>query len=71
VGIDHGDAYRDWVEDSFTVTGALRDGKWRESVALGSEPFVMMTKKTRGTKAKVREAVGQDGLSILRESPAH
>jgi putative transposase len=48
----------------------LRDGKWSESIAVGSESFVMMTKEKLGIKAKGREVVGEDGSYALRESPA-
>jgi len=47
----------------------LRDGKWSESIAVGSELFVMMTKEKLGIKAKEREVVGQDGSHVLREYP--
>jgi putative transposase len=45
-------------------------GKWSESIAMGSESFVMMTKEKLGIKAKGREVVGEDGSYALRESPA-
>jgi len=63
-------AYRGWVEDALRVDGQLRDGKWSESIAVGSESFVMMTKEKLGIKAKGREVVAEDGSYVLRESRA-
>jgi putative transposase len=33
-------AYRGWVEESLREVSCFRDGKWTESVAVGSEEFV-------------------------------
>jgi len=38
-------AYRGWVEDALRVDVQCRDGKWSESIAVGSESFVMLTKE--------------------------
>ena len=67
---DLADAYRRWIEEAIGAEGQLRDGKWSESIAVGSESFVMMTKEKLGIKAKGREVVGEDGSYVLRESPA-
>jgi len=48
----------------------LRDGKWSESIAVGSESFVMTTKEKLGIRAKARKVIGEDGSYVLRESPA-
>jgi putative transposase len=48
----------------------LRDGKWTESVAVGSEAFVTATKETLGDKGEGRAVIGGDGSYELRESPA-
>ena len=48
----------------------MRDGKWSESIAVGNESFVTMTKEKLGFKAKGREVVGGDGGYVLREPPA-
>jgi putative transposase len=47
----------------------LPDGKWSESIAVGTESFVIMTKEKLGIKAKGREVAGEDGSYVLRESP--
>ena len=67
---DLADAYRVWVEDSLRAGGQLRNGKWSESIAVGSELFVTMTKEKLGFKAKGREVTGEDGGYVLREPPA-
>lgn len=41
-----------------------------QSIAVGSESFVMMTREKLGIKAKGREVLGGDGSYVLRESPA-
>ena len=67
---DLADAHRFWVEDALCTGGQVRDGKWSESIAVGSESFVMMTKEKLGIKAKGREVVGEEGSYVLREPPA-
>ena len=47
----------------------FRDGKWTESVAVGSEEFVTATKEALGFRAKGREVVGGNGRFELKESP--
>ena len=67
---DLAEAYRGWIEEGIGAEGQLRNGKWSESIAVGSESFVMMTKEKLGIKAKGREVVGGDGSYELREAPA-
>jgi len=66
---DLADAYRGWVEDALSADGQLRDGKWSESIAVGRESFVTMTREKLGSKGKGREVVGGDGSYVLQESP--
>jgi putative transposase len=63
-------AYREWVDESLSAGDHYRDGKWTESVAVGSEAFVASTKERLGVKVKGREVIGDDGSYALRESPA-
>ena len=62
-------AYRGWVEESVQGASCFRDGKWTESVAVGSEEFVTATKEELGFRAKGREVVGGNGRFELKESP--
>jgi len=61
-------AYRGWIEESLKVGSYFRDGKWTESVAVGSEGFVMATKERLGFKARAREVIGGEGSYELKES---
>ncbi len=54
---DLADAYRGWVEGYLREMSHFRDGKWTESVAVGSEAFVTATKEKLGLKAKGRQVV--------------
>jgi len=47
-----------------------REGKWTESIAVGSEAFVVATQAQLGIKGRSREVIGSDGSYELRESPA-
>ena len=67
---DLAEAYRGWVEESVQEVSHFRDGKCTDSVAVGSEAFVMATKEKLGFKAKGREVIGGDGSYELGESPA-
>lgn len=68
--VDLAAAYRGWVEESLCKGKHLRDGKWTESVAVGSEAFVTATKITLGDKGEGRTVIAGDGSYELRESPA-
>ena len=63
-------AYKDWVEEALGSGGQLRNGKWSESIAVGSESFVTITKEKLGFRAKGRGVVGGDGGYVLRAPPA-
>jgi putative transposase len=67
---DFAAAYRGWIEESLGGGNSLRDGKWTESVAVGSEAFVTATKEALGDKGEGRAVIGCDGSHELRESPA-
>lgn len=64
------DAYRGWIEEALGAGGRFRDGKRSESIAVGSESFVLITKEKLGIRAKGRKLVGEDGSYVLRESLA-
>jgi putative transposase len=63
-------AYRGWIEESLQEASHFRDEKWTESIAVGSETFVTMTKEKLGYKVKGREVIGGNGSYQLREPPA-
>ncbi len=45
-------AYRGWIDEALSKGEHFRDGKWTESVAVGSESFVTTTKEKLGVKGK-------------------
>jgi len=61
---------RGWVEETLNAGNHIREGKWSESIAVGSERFVMNTWDRLGIRAKGREIIGEAGSYELRESPA-
>jgi putative transposase len=67
---DLASAYRRWIEEAVNDSSHLRDGRWTESVAVGSEVFVKATKERLGFKAKGRNVIRSDGSYELREPPA-
>jgi len=60
--------YGDYVEEALQKQSLERDGRWSESIAVGSEAFVRETKERLGIKAVGREVVGKEGFYELRES---
>ena len=67
---DFAEAYRGWIEESINQEMQVREGKWTESIAVGSEPFVTATKERLGFKAKGRKVFGDGRSYELRESLA-
>ncbi len=63
-------AYRGWIDEALSKGEHFRDGKWTESVAVGSESFVTTRKEKLGVKGKGREVIGGDGSYELGEPTA-
>ncbi len=63
-------ARRGWIEEALSKATLRREGRWTESIAVGSEYFVHATQATLGIKAHGREVIGADGSYELRESEA-
>jgi putative transposase len=69
---DFAEAYKGWNDASVKKkVRPFRDGKWAESLAVGSRAFVSETKERLGIRAKGRKLVGTGEGSGLREPPAH
>ena len=64
------DAYRGWIKEAVSNGKHFRDGKWKESVEVGSASFMIATKDKLGVKGKGRKVIRADGSYELRESPA-
>jgi REP element-mobilizing transposase RayT len=60
--------YGGFVEEALQKKGRERDGRWSESIAVGSKAFVRDTKERLGIKAVGREVIGDGGSYELRES---
>ena len=60
-------SHRIWVEESLKLEGGARDGKWSESIAVGSKDFVAMVKKQLGLRAKGRKLTESTHECQLRE----
>ena len=59
--------YKGWVEESLLNQDHVRQPKWTESIAVGSQVFVSDTKEKLGTRADGRKVVGGNGSYELRE----
>ena len=56
-----------WVDATLEKKGCMRDAKWTESVAVGSEGFVKKIKNGLGLRARGRRIIGGDDSFVLRE----
>lgn len=61
-------AHRSWVEEALKQGTLRREGKWTESIAVGSESFVVATQAKLGINGQGREVTRSDGSYELRES---
>ena len=55
------------VEEDLAARDQSRDGKWTESIAVGSKVFIEATIKRLGIRAKGRKIVGSERSYELRE----
>ncbi len=60
-------SHRSWVDGSIESHDPVREGKWTESVAVGSKTFVEKTKERLGMRAKGRNVLGSNRVYELRE----
>jgi hypothetical protein len=60
-------AHRNWVEAFVEDGNCVREGKWTQSIAIGSEGFVEKTRQELGIRAKGRKVVGAGPAYQLRE----
>jgi len=61
-------SHRGWVEESLRIQKSARDGRWSESIAVGSNAFVAMVKKQLGLRAKGRKITESLAECQLRET---
>ena len=62
--------HKTWVEEALGRAEQAREGKWTESIAVGSRNFVEIIKGELGINAKGRRISGTDEESGLREPQA-
>jgi putative transposase len=62
------ETYKGWVEEALGRDGNVRDGKWSESIAVGTKSFVERIKEKLGFKAVGREAVPAGDAFELKET---
>jgi putative transposase len=60
-------AYRKWVDEALRRETAMREGRWSETIAVGSVSFVTNVKRELGFKAAHREVIAAGGAHALRE----
>jgi putative transposase len=60
-------AYREWVEAALNGDTAVRDDRWSEAVAVGSQSFVEQVKVELGFRARYRQVAVAEGVYTLRE----
>jgi hypothetical protein len=58
-------SHSEWGEEALARAEQVREGKWTESVAVGSGDFVESIKAKLGVRAKGRKIFGTDGESSL------
>lgn len=59
--------HRNWVEESLQSRNQVREGKWTESIAVGSKKFAEETRENLGIRAAGRSVKGSNGAYELRE----
>jgi putative transposase len=60
--------HRDWVAEALGREKNIRDRKWTQSIAVGSEQFIENMQEDLGVSAKGRKVVGSEDVFQLRET---
>ena len=61
--------HRDWVTEALNSGENIRDSKWTQSIAVGSENFIDNIKEDLVLSAKGRKVVCSKDIFQLRETP--
>jgi putative transposase len=61
-------AHRDWIEEALRGDVPVRNEKWSQSLAVGSEAFAQRTRAALGVRGRKRELLEKDDAYWLRES---
>jgi putative transposase len=62
--------HRDWVTEALNSGKNIRDSKWTQSIAVGSEKFIDNIKEDLVISAKGRKVSGTKDIFQLRETSA-
>ena len=62
------ESYRGWIDEALKKARHHRDRKWTESIAVGSETFVKMTKELLGADGRGRKVKERGDVFELREN---
>ncbi len=65
-----GRSHTGWVEEALARPAQAREGRWTESIAVGSRGFVGVIRRGLGLRAKGRRISGMEDESALREPQA-
>ncbi len=64
------DLRKKWIGEMISAHKLLREKKWTESIAVGSQKFVEDIKSRLESRAGARKVIADDGTFELRESRA-
>jgi REP element-mobilizing transposase RayT len=60
--------YKKWINNACSNTNHIKDSKWSESIAVGSNEFVTEISAKLGNRLKSREVKEENGIYHLKES---
>jgi len=59
---------RDWVEDESLLDSSRMEGRWTQSIAVGSESFIDQVHKALGIKGKHKDIIEDGNSCFINES---
>ena len=62
--------HAEWIESALHEDQCVRDGRWSQAIAVGSEVFVQGVRAQLGIRAVERSVRIDDGIAHLAEEPA-
>lgn len=60
--------HSEWIEEALRNGSNIRDEKWTESVAVGSQEFVEAAREKLGARVRGRNICSDGGSSVLKET---
>ena len=65
--VKHPSEYDTWIDNELNNNASARNPLWSESIAVGSEPFIMEIQEKLASRARKRSAVSANGTTVLKE----